>query len=136
MTEQGDLLFALHAAQGEFPQVHPCPGTPDDAFYLTAEAFNLADKYQIPVFVMSDQYLADSQFTCERFDTSKITVERHLLSDHELDQAWTTTSVISSLRMAFHPVRFRARKGYLCVRTVTNMMKRDILTRQQITVYA
>jgi 2-oxoglutarate ferredoxin oxidoreductase subunit alpha len=84
MTEQGDLLFALHAAQGEFPRCILAPGTPDDCFYMMAEAFNIAEKYQIPVFVMSDQYLADSLFTCKRFDTSKITVERHLLSDQEL----------------------------------------------------
>ncbi|WP_370573030.1 2-oxoacid:acceptor oxidoreductase subunit alpha [Methanomethylovorans sp.] len=84
MTEQGDLLFALHAAQGEFPRCILAPKTPDDAFYLTAKAFNLADKYQVPVFIMSDQYLADSQFTCERFDISKITIDRKLLSDDEL----------------------------------------------------
>lgn len=85
MTEQGDLLFALHAAQGEFPRCILAPKTPDDAFYLTSKAFNLADRYQIPVFIMSDQYLADSQFTCERFDASKITIDRHLLSDDELE---------------------------------------------------
>lgn len=51
---------------------------------MTAEAFNIADKYQIPVFVMSDQYLADSLFTLPRFDSSKITIERHLLSDQDL----------------------------------------------------
>ena len=84
MTEQGDLQFALYAAQGEFPRCILAPGTPEECFHLTAEAFNIADKYQIPVFVMSDQYLADSLFTCPRFDTSKVKVERHLLSDQEL----------------------------------------------------
>ncbi len=84
MTEQGDLLFAVHAAQGEFPRCILAPGTPEECFYMTAEAFNIADKYQIPVFVMSDQYLADSLFTCSRFDPFKVTVQRHLLSEHEL----------------------------------------------------
>ncbi|MDY0386736.1 MAG: 2-oxoacid:acceptor oxidoreductase subunit alpha [Methanolobus sp.] len=84
MTEQGDLQFALNAAQGEFPRCILAPGTPEECFYLTAEAFNIADKYQIPVFVMSDQYLADSLFTCPSFDTSKVLIERHLLSDQEL----------------------------------------------------
>lgn len=84
MTEQGDLQFVLNAAQGEFPRCILAPGTPEECFYLTAEAFNIADKYQIPVFVMSDQYLADSLFTLPRFDASKVTVERHLLSDQEL----------------------------------------------------
>ncbi len=85
MTEQGDLLFALYASQGEFPRCILAPKTPEDAFFLTVKAFDLADKYQIPVFIMSDQYLADAQFTCERFDTSKITIDRHLVSDSELE---------------------------------------------------
>ncbi|MDW7733145.1 MAG: 2-oxoacid:acceptor oxidoreductase subunit alpha [Methanolobus sp.] len=84
MTEQGDLLFAIHAAQGEFPRCVLAPGTPEECFYMAAEAFNIADKYQIPVILMSDQYLADSLFTCERFDPSKISIERHLLSDTDI----------------------------------------------------
>jgi 2-oxoglutarate ferredoxin oxidoreductase subunit alpha len=84
MTEQGDLEFVLHAAQGEFPRCVLAPKTADDAFYLTSKAFNIADKYQIPVFVLSDQYLADSIFTCNRFDQLKIKVEKHLLRDSEV----------------------------------------------------
>ena len=86
MTEQGDLEFVLHAAQGEFPRCVLAPKTAEDAFYLTPKAFDLADKYQIPVFILSDQYLADSMFTCEKFDTSRIKIDRHLLSDAELEQ--------------------------------------------------
>lgn len=84
MTEQGDLQFALHAAQGESPRCILAPRTPKDAFYQTMRAFNIADKYQIPVIVMSDQYLADALFTYENFDLSHVTIERHLLSDREL----------------------------------------------------
>lgn len=84
MTEQGDLEFVLHAAQGEFPRCVLAPKIPEDAFYLTSKAFNIADKYQLPVFILSDQYLADSLFTCERFDSSKIKIERHLLTDSEV----------------------------------------------------
>jgi len=59
-TEQGDLLFALCAGHGEFPRAIFTPGSVEEAFYLTHRAFNLADKYQIPVLILSDQYLADS----------------------------------------------------------------------------
>ena len=83
MTEQGELQFVLNASQGEFPRCVFAPATPEDCFYLTAEAFNIADKYQIPVFIMSDQYLADSLFTCERFDPSTFLIERHLLNANE-----------------------------------------------------
>lgn len=71
-TEQADLLFALYSGHGEFPRVILAPGTPEQAFYLTNKAFDLAEKYQIPVFVLTDQYLADSQWTCDGLDMGKI----------------------------------------------------------------
>jgi 2-oxoglutarate ferredoxin oxidoreductase subunit alpha len=75
-TEQGELEFAIHAGHGEFPRAVFAPGNVDQAFYLTSKAFNLAEKYQIPVIILSDQYLADSYFTTEKFDISSIKVDR------------------------------------------------------------
>lgn len=66
-TEQGDLRFVLHASQGEFPRVILAPGTAGDAFYCTLKAFHLAYTYQLPVIILTDQYLADSFFTEEPF---------------------------------------------------------------------
>ena len=54
-TEQGELLFALHSGHGEFPRIILAPGTIEDCFYLGQKAFNLADQYQVPVFVLTDQ---------------------------------------------------------------------------------
>jgi len=71
-TEQGDLLFAMHTAHGEFPKIIFAPGTPEQAFYLTNKAFGLAEKYQIPAIIIFDQYLADTEWTFDGFDTSKI----------------------------------------------------------------
>jgi 2-oxoglutarate ferredoxin oxidoreductase subunit alpha len=71
-TEQADLLFAIHAAHGEFPRVVFAPGTPEQAFYLTNKAFDMAEKYQIPAFILFDQYLADSELTYDRFDLGRI----------------------------------------------------------------
>ncbi len=78
-TEQGDLLFALFSGHGEFPRIIFAPGTLDDAFYLTQKAFNLADKFQIPVFVLTDQYFIDSYYNIPKFDTSKIKIEQHII---------------------------------------------------------
>ncbi len=75
-TEQGELEFAIYAGHGEFPRVVFAPGNVDQAFYLTSKAFNLAEKYQIPVIILSDQYLADSYFTTERFDVSSLKFDR------------------------------------------------------------
>jgi len=75
-TEQAELEFAIHAGHGEFPRVVFAPGNPDQAFYLTSKAFNLAEKYQIPVIILSDQHLADSYFTTQTFDTSQVKIDR------------------------------------------------------------
>jgi 2-oxoglutarate ferredoxin oxidoreductase subunit alpha len=68
-TEQGDLLFILHAGHGEFPRVVFAPGSPAEAIRLTNKAFDLAEKYQVPAFVLFDQYLADSQWTYDSLET-------------------------------------------------------------------
>jgi 2-oxoglutarate ferredoxin oxidoreductase subunit alpha len=71
-TEQGELLFALHAGHGEFPRVIFAPGTPEQAVHLTNKAFDLAEKYQIPAFVLTDQYLADSSWSYDTLDLEKM----------------------------------------------------------------
>jgi 2-oxoglutarate ferredoxin oxidoreductase subunit alpha len=78
-TEQGDLQHALYAGHGEFPRIILTPRTPEDAFYLTQRAFNLADRFQVPVFVLTDQFLVDSSFTSERPDLSQVQIERHIV---------------------------------------------------------
>jgi 2-oxoglutarate/2-oxoacid ferredoxin oxidoreductase subunit alpha len=62
-TEQADLLFSLYAGHGEFPRVVFAPGSPEQAIALTNKAFDLSQKYQIPAFILFDQYLADSLWT-------------------------------------------------------------------------
>ena len=78
-TEQGDLQFVLHAHHGDFPRAVLAPANAEDAFWLTIKAFNLAEKYQLPVIILTDHYLASSYATVERFDISKVTIDRGLL---------------------------------------------------------
>ncbi|MHB1361358.1 MAG: 2-oxoacid:acceptor oxidoreductase subunit alpha [Thermoleophilia bacterium] len=85
-TEQGDLLYVLHAAHGEFPRVIMAPGTPEQAFYLTGKAFDLAEKYQIPAFIISDQYLADTEWTLDGLDPSRIEYHDYRLRAADLDK--------------------------------------------------
>jgi len=78
-TEQGDLFFALFSGHGEFPRAIFAPGTIEDAFYLTQRAFNLADKYQIPVFVLTDQYMLESHYNVPSLDPHRIKPERYVV---------------------------------------------------------
>ena len=75
-TEQSDLRFAIHAAQGEFPRVVLAPGDHSDAFSLTWQAFNLADRLQTPVIILGDTYLSDNRQTVPPFDATGVSVDR------------------------------------------------------------
>lgn len=84
-TEQADLRFVLHAAQGEFPRIVLAPGDIEECFYFLAEAFNLAERYQTPVLVLSDKFLAESIATVDGFDLKGVKIDRGLLlSDEEM----------------------------------------------------
>ena len=79
---QGDLRFAIHASQGEFPRVVIAPGDVEECFYTTIEAFNLAEKFQIPAILITDKYLAESHEVAEPFEQNRIEIDRgHLLTD-------------------------------------------------------
>jgi 2-oxoglutarate ferredoxin oxidoreductase subunit alpha len=57
-TEQSDLSFSVYGAAGEAPRAVLAPTTIEDCFYQMITAFNIAEKYQIPVIVLSDQSMA------------------------------------------------------------------------------
>lgn len=71
-TAQEDLNLALYSGHGEFTRVIFAPGTLEQAFYLTQRAFNLADKYQVPVFILTDQDFVDGYYNIPGLDVSKI----------------------------------------------------------------
>jgi len=62
-TEQSDLRFVISAAQGEFPRMVIALRNHEDAFHQTARAFEMAEKYQIPVILLTDQYLQEATAT-------------------------------------------------------------------------
>ena len=82
-TEQGDLELVLYAGHGEFPRIIFAPGTIEEAFSLAQKAFNLADKFQVPVFILTDQYFMDSYYNVEQLDLSNVKVEKHFVETSE-----------------------------------------------------
>jgi len=88
-TEQGDLLFVMHASQGEFPRVILAPGTIEECFHSGWRAFNLAEKYQCPVIVLYDTFMANSVRTIERahLHFEDVVIDRGgLLTKEDLDE--------------------------------------------------
>jgi 2-oxoglutarate ferredoxin oxidoreductase subunit alpha len=84
-TEQAELWFAMHAGHGEFPRAVLSPATAAGAFQAAVRAFNLAEKHQTPVIILTDHHLASSYTTVENFDLSRVKIERgELLSDAQV----------------------------------------------------
>ncbi|MBI4970645.1 MAG: 2-oxoacid:acceptor oxidoreductase subunit alpha [Candidatus Omnitrophica bacterium] len=81
--EQGDLLFTLDAGHGEFPRIVIAPGDMEESFYDAFWAFNYAERYQMPVIVLSDKSLANNTQSILPFDESKLLIDRGLLASPE-----------------------------------------------------
>ncbi len=88
--EQGDLNQLLYGGHGEIPRFVLAPTTVADCFHKTVEAFNLAEKYQIPVYVASDLALAvtEQTFAPEEFAMDEIEIERGNVVDADDIEAY------------------------------------------------
>ncbi len=75
-NEQADLGFALHPGQGDFPHIVIASGDIEEAFRDSFESFNWADRYQVPVIVLLDKFLAHSYWTVDTLDVSGLKVDR------------------------------------------------------------
>lgn len=82
-TEQGDLNLAIFAGNGEYPKMVLAVKDQSDAFYQTARAHHIAQKYQMPVVLLTDQYLSDGTATVKPLDLSAIEKVRVSASDEE-----------------------------------------------------
>ena len=88
-TEQPDLEFVINASHGETPRIVIAPATIEECFESGWRAFNLAEKYQCPVIILSDLFLSSQLRSIDKshFDFSKVKIERgELLTDAQLDK--------------------------------------------------
>ncbi|EFV79325.1 2-oxoacid:acceptor oxidoreductase subunit alpha [Cytobacillus oceanisediminis] len=84
--EQSDLMAMIYGTHGEIPKIVLAPSTVQEAFYDTAEAFNLAEEYQCPVIVLSDLQLSLGKQTVEPLDFSKVEIRRGKLVTGDLPE--------------------------------------------------
>ncbi len=75
--EQGDLNLVLYAGHGEFPRAIFTPGDQEEMFVCAQQAFEMADKYQSPVFILTDQYLLDSVAIVDPKDLKQLPIHSY-----------------------------------------------------------
>jgi 2-oxoglutarate ferredoxin oxidoreductase subunit alpha len=81
-TEQGNLLMALHAGHGDFARAIYAPGSLVQGYEITRMAFDVADRFQIPAIILTDQYFVDSYYNTQQFAVPE-RVERHISKAQE-----------------------------------------------------
>jgi 2-oxoglutarate ferredoxin oxidoreductase subunit alpha len=85
-TEQGDLQFVIHAGHGDFPRIVLSPGDIDEYFQCAFDAFNHAERYQMPCILLCDKCLANATQTVPVFDESALVIDRgRLVPDADLE---------------------------------------------------
>jgi len=95
-TCQEDIELVLHAGAGWFPRIIFSPGTIEDAFKLTQKAFNLTQKFHVPVFVLTDQYLVDSYYNIHSLDIDSLKIIKKIIrTDKNYERYCFTDSGIS-----------------------------------------
>ncbi|MEH7304307.1 2-oxoacid:acceptor oxidoreductase subunit alpha [Neobacillus drentensis] len=82
--EQSDLMAMIYGTHGEIPKIVMAPSTVEEAFYDTAEAFNLAEEYQCPVIILSDLQLSLGKQTVEPLSYDKVEIRRGKLVSEEI----------------------------------------------------
>lgn len=81
-TAQGDLFLAIGSSHGEFARCVMSVSDAQDCFELMPEAFNIAERYQTPVIVMTDKQIAEALFTQAPYDQNKAKIDRgNLVTD-------------------------------------------------------
>ena len=83
-TSQGDLNFVLNAGHGDFLRVVLTPSDVEEHFNLTKKAFELAEKFQIPVLILSDKYILESHQTMKMPDMTQANERYSMLADAKL----------------------------------------------------
>lgn len=83
--EQSDVSHVVNAGHGDFPRIVLAPSDAQECFEMGVSSLNLAEKYQLPVFVMLDQELAQNTQSTQEFDFTRVRIDRgKLLSPDKL----------------------------------------------------
>jgi 2-oxoglutarate ferredoxin oxidoreductase subunit alpha len=104
-TAQGDLHFALYAGQGEFPRFIVSPGDAEEAYYWSGVALNIAWKYQVPAFILSDKTVCEGLYSFDVSSAGEVKEEASALWNGKGDYnryKYTETSVSP---LAFPPLK-------------------------------
>ncbi|MGC8610081.1 MAG: 2-oxoacid:acceptor oxidoreductase subunit alpha [Thermoplasmata archaeon] len=75
-TEQSDINHAVYGGHGDKPKVVIVPGNVEEAFYMTFEAFNIAEVFQGPVIILTDELISWNKQVVNKFNIDSLKINR------------------------------------------------------------
>ncbi|MBU1164179.1 2-oxoacid:acceptor oxidoreductase subunit alpha [Patescibacteria group bacterium] len=84
---QEDLRFIANVGHGDFIRIVLAPGDAKEAMFLTPWAFNLAEKYQVPVVILLDKFISEGHESVDELVTTNVKIDRgKILTQEQLDK--------------------------------------------------
>lgn len=90
-TEQADLEHALYSGHGEFPRAILAPGSMQEGCSLARHAFHLADAYQVPVIILTDQSYLESNHLIHNLELADLPAENHIIETDDRYRRYAIT---------------------------------------------
>ena len=113
-TQQCDLMLAAYASHGDTRHVLLFPNSPEECFYMAVQAFDLAERLQTPVFVMSDLDIGMNDWMCPALQVGRhLSARSRQGADARSRSRSSTSSIATSTRTA---TRFRIARCPACIR--------------------
>ena len=107
-TEQSDLLLSVYASHGESPRIVLAPSSVEECFYMTIEAFNLAEEYQMPVILLADLALSHRMEAVPAIDLNRVPIRNRLIPD---ERALTEYKRFKVTETGVSPMAIPGQKG-------------------------
>jgi 2-oxoglutarate ferredoxin oxidoreductase subunit alpha len=86
-SEQSDIEHIMYSGHGDYPRIILSPGTIEESFLFIGKAFNLAEQYQCPVILLTEQMLCQNKQTIEKLDFKKLKIDRgKLLTQSDIEK--------------------------------------------------
>ena len=127
-TGQADLQFLLHSGHDEFPKMIIAPGDVKEAYLYIQHAFNFAERYHLPVLVVSDKYLSEGLYSAPNFDDCKINIDRGpVVTEAELKNREGITEDYPRYQITTSGVSPRSLPGMKNARYIANSNEHDEL---------
>jgi 2-oxoglutarate ferredoxin oxidoreductase subunit alpha len=111
MGLQGDMVQPRRGSHGDYEIIALCPSSPQEMFDLTVRAFNLAERYRVPVFVMSDAFVGHMREEVVMPEPGKIELVDRKIPEEGTDLG--TTKVFLDEDVAPMPIFGRGFKSHV-----------------------